>query len=380
MMRGVILGAVLLLAGCAPITASMDLSPAEAVRRAVERQDYGRAREILRRQEARGEAALPRSQAVHVQRLAAALEQAMLLQAAGHLRRGEWAAAEAAYRRGLACCPDSRALAAARDRAREEQAARLQALHMRLLLARGRHLARLAGLYPQWLRLAPQDAAARREWEMVRAQVGPMAQALTRLGARALAEDAPFLAVESLELARALAPGEAAERRLQAARAAREDRLQALQERRRAEAESQGRARLAALRGALAAGELMGARRHLQALAADPPAGADLEALRADLERAVTARMESGLEAGRRHYLAGRIREALAVWRGLQRLRPGDAELAAHVRRAERALESLRALEGMSVPAEEAPGDAKAGDIGAQGRTQGGEQEHQQDP
>ncbi|MCG5535508.1 hypothetical protein [Ectothiorhodospira mobilis] len=379
-MRGVILGAVLLLAGCAPITASMDLSPAEAVRRAVERQDYGRAREILRRQEARGEALLPRSQAVRVQRLAAALEQAMLLQAAGHLRRGEWAAAEAAYRRGLACCPDSRALSAARDRAREEQAARLQALHIRLLLARGRHLARLAGLYPQWLRLAPQDAAARREWASVQIQVGPMAQALTRLGARALAEDAPFLAVESLELARALAPGEAAERRLQAARAAREDRLQALQERRRAEAESQGRARLAALRGALAAGELMGARRHLQALAADPPAGADLEALRADLERAVTARMESGLEAGRRHYLAGRIREALAVWRGLQRLRPGDAELAAHVRRAERALESLRALEGMSVPAEEAPGDAKAGDVGAQGRTQGGEQEHQQDP
>lgn len=379
-MRGVILGAVLLLAGCAPITASMDLSPAEAVRRAVERQDYGRAREILRRQEARGEALLPRSQAVRVQRLAAALEQAMLLQAAGHLRRGEWAAAEAAYRRGLACCPDSRALSAARDRAREEQAARLQALHIRLLLARGRHLARLAGLYPQWLLLAPQDAAARREWASVQIQVGPMAQALTRLGARALAEDAPFLAVESLELARALAPGEAAERRLQAARAAREDRLQALQERRRAEAESQGRARLAALRGALAAGELMGARRHLQALAADPPAGADLEALRADLERAVTARMESGLEAGRRHYLAGRIREALAVWRGLQRLRPGDAELAAHVRRAERALESLRALEGMSVPAEEAPGDAKAGDVGAQGRTQGGEQEHQQDP
>lgn len=380
-MRGwVILGAVLLLAGCAPITASMDLSPAEAVRRAVERQDYGRAREILQRQEARGEAALPRSQVLRVQRLAAALEQAMLLQAAGHLRRGEWAAAEAAYRRGLACCPDSRALSAARDRAREEQAARLQALRIRLLLARGRHLVRLAGLYPQWLRLAPQDAAARREWEMVRVQVGPMAQALTRLGARALAEDAPFLAVESLELARTLAPGEAAERRLQAARAAREDRLQALQERRRAEAEAQGRARLAALRGALAAGELMGARRHLQALAADPPAGADLEALRTDLERTVTARMESGLEAGRRHYLAGRIREALAVWRGLQRLRPGDTELAAHVRRAERALESLRALEGMSVPAEEAPGDAKAGGVGAQGRTQGGKQEHQQDP
>ncbi|MBK1691642.1 hypothetical protein CKO33_05630 [Ectothiorhodospira mobilis] len=375
-----ILGAVCLLAGCAPITASMDLTPAEAVRRAVERQDYGRAREILRRQEARGEVALPQSQVVRVQRLATALEQAMLLQAAGHLRRGEWAAAEAAYRRGLACCPDSRALTAARERAREEQAARLQALRIRLLLARGRHLARLAGLYPQWLRLAPQDAAARREWEAVRAQVGPMAQALTRLGARALAGDAPFLAVESLELARALDPGEAAERRLQAARAAREGHLLALQERRRAEVEALGRARLAAFRRALDAGALIGARRHLQALAADPPRGVDLAELRAHLERAVTARIDSGLEAGRRHYLAGRIREALAVWRGLQALRPGDAELAAHVRRAERALDSLRALEGRSVPAEEASGDAKAGGVGAQGRTQGGEQEHQQDP
>ncbi|MFP4080155.1 MAG: hypothetical protein ACLFTM_05920 [Ectothiorhodospira sp.] len=375
-MRGLILCGASLLAGCAPITASMDLNPSEAARRALERQDYDRALEILR---GAGPQEVDGALKTRVERLAAALEQALLLQAAGHLRRGEWAAALTVYQRGLEWFPDSHALKAARELAQAEHAARVRSLGIRLLLARGRYLVRLMAVYPQWQRLAPEDEAVQAAWTEARDEAVPVAWALERLGTRALMEEDPFLAVKSLTLAQSLDPDEATARRLEVARAAQARLSREKADRQQEEAAVRVRTRLRAFREALGSGDLIGARRHLGALQTAPPGAVELEALEAGLERAVKARIEVGLEAGRRHYLAGRLREALAVWRGVQRLRPGDPELASHVHRAERALESLRALEGASVPAEEAPGDAKAGDIGAQGRTQGGEEEHQQD-
>ncbi|MCG5500756.1 hypothetical protein [Ectothiorhodospira lacustris] len=286
---------------------------------------------------------------VWLERAGPHLEQAMLMQAAGHLRREQWSHAQESYTRGLAVRPDSEALKTAQARALKEQQEHLQHLRVRLLLSQGRALTTLTPLYAQILRADPANDRIQEALVQAKQDTGRVAEALLQLGLSALEETDHALAVEALSLSLALAPDEAAEQALRSTQAA-QSRQQAL-ERRAHQAQLQAQwaqrnqALFSSFQGAMESSDLPAARRHLLALEQAQPRDATVRRLRRELAKAVDAEVTLGLETGRRLYLDGRIPEALETWRNLLELRPDHPELQAHVSRAERALESLRRLE-----------------------------------
>ncbi|WP_200173503.1 hypothetical protein [Ectothiorhodospira shaposhnikovii] len=277
------------------------------------------------------------------------LEQAMLMQAAGHLRREQWDLAQASYQRGLAVLPESEALKAARDRALTEQREHLQHLRVRLLLSQGRALTSLKPLYAQILRADPGDTQVREAVVMAEQSAIQVAAELLQLGLSAMEEADLALAMEALSLSHALSPNEAAAVAMETAQAA-QSRKQA-QERRAQQAQLQAqwaqrtRELFNQFQEALESKDLQTARRHLLALEQALPGDTTVRRLRRELSKAVDAEVTLGLETGRNLYLDGRILEALETWRNLQELRPDHPELQAHIHRAERVVESLRRLE-----------------------------------
>ncbi|EHQ52261.1 hypothetical protein ECTPHS_06192 [Ectothiorhodospira sp. PHS-1] len=336
------------LTGCA-IVLIQPYSPEQRLQLALQRGDIVLVREIMTTLPANEDDPDRAALRAWLERAERHMEQAMLMQAAGHLRREQWTQAQASYDHGLAVRPDSEILRAARARALKEQQEHLQHLRVRLLLSQGRALASLKPLYAQILRADPDDPSVQQASAQAQQDAGQVAEGLLQLGLSAMDEADLALAVEALSLSQALVPDPAAEAALQSAQAA-QTRQQALERRaHQAQLQAQWAQRTQVLfsnfEGAMEAGDLPAARRHLLALEQAQPRDATVRRLRRELAKAVDAEVTLGLETGRRLYLDGKIPEALETWRNLLELRPDHPDLQAHINRAERALESLRRLE-----------------------------------
>ncbi|SEP88252.1 hypothetical protein SAMN05421693_10918 [Ectothiorhodospira magna] len=280
------------------------------------------------------------------------LEQAMLMQAAEHLRREQWEQAWQSYARGLAMLPESTVLRHARDQAVAERQTHLRRLHTRRLLAQGQSLLVLPPIQAQILRLDPTDEAARQALYQAGEDAPQVAAALARMGQEALAAGEHHLAVEALDLSQTLSPSATTATALYQAQAAQAQYLAAQRQARQARRQAQWAQRTQTLfnqvQEAMTAGDLATAHHHLAALKQARPEDESVRALGYELARNIDKTVAQGLEHGRQLYLEGRIPEALDTWRNLQSLQPEHPELQSHVQRAERALESLRRLETAS--------------------------------
>jgi tetratricopeptide (TPR) repeat protein len=354
-MRNIWLTAIMLvsLVGCAALE-PLTVESERQVEEMVEAGEYGRALTALERRIERdphNDSLL--AQRNDLQRRAAQFEQAILIEAATHLRVENWARARERYQHGLSVLPDSEALQAAHAAFETERQHHLRGLRMRLLLARAHSLIRERPMYEELHRISPGNLRARMQYQRAERDAREMAAELLELGETALAADDPLLAVEALTLAHALAPvGESAQR-LEEAEAARQARLAALEITPLAtETEAgpeawteQDQASLERYHEAFRTGNLALARQLLEGLIGRHPDNADLRRQRPVLSRAIDTRVSAGLERGLRLYSRGRITEALEVWRPLKELAPEHRELEAHVERAERVQRRLEALQ-----------------------------------
>ncbi len=340
--------ALLSLGGCAMLE-PLSADPQARIEALDEAGEYGRALALLDRQLAADpDNAQLRRQRADLARRAARFEQRILIEAAEHLRRDNWAGARERYDHGIAVLPDSQVLIAARDAFEVQRQEHLRILRTRLMLARAHGLVRERPLIDEIHRVAPGSLRARQHFLRTEREARELADELTLLGERALAEDDPMLAVEALTLAHALAPAHDSAERLLAAREARQARFpppaEALPGDPSPESiatEATTQALKARFQAAFAAQDLALARHLLEALEARNGSDPALRRERQLLNQAIDTQVSAGLEEGRVLYAQGRIREALEIWRPLKALAPENRELEAHVERGERVLRRL---------------------------------------
>jgi len=336
--------ALLSLGGCALLD-PLSPDPQARIETLDEAGEYGRALALLDRELAGDpDNAELRRQRADLARRAARFEQRILIEAAEHLRRDDWAAARERYDHGIAVLPDNQALIAARDAFEVQRQKHLQTLRTRLMLARAHGLVQERPLIDEIYRVAPGSLRARQHFLRTEREARELADELALLGERALAEDDPMLAVEALTLAHALAPAQDSAERLLAARQARQARFPPPTEEPPAEdtdTEAATNALKTRFRAAFAAQDLALARHLLEAMEARNVDDPELRRQRQLLNQAIDTQVSAGLEEGRRLYAQGRIREALEIWRPLRALAPENRELEAHLERAERVLRRL---------------------------------------
>ncbi|PKM44279.1 MAG: hypothetical protein CVV05_11050 [Gammaproteobacteria bacterium HGW-Gammaproteobacteria-1] len=267
-------------------------------------------------------------------------------QAAELARQGQWGQALDRYDQALSRLPESSVLRSSRARLEQQRAARLDALELDLLMARGEGLLHLLPVYNTRAIADPRSWSAQRDLRLAREDAERLSEELTRLGRAALERKELDLARRSLSLALRLNRSPDTKRANQellqrlgppapppakpAIKQTREDETQEL---------------LQQYRQAYDGRNWSEAQRLLALLELQPSPPEDVAQLRSELNAEVAEAVNRLTEQGLALYSNGKYERALALWREAQQLDPSNERVRAHIERAERVLDKLRTLQ-----------------------------------
>ncbi len=278
-----------------------------------------------------------------IRRAAAELESRTLREGRELTRAKRWHDALVLYEDALEKLPNSERLAGARESCIAARDSHVRRLRTEVLLERGKWLSRDTHFKQRIAIAVPRDRSAQRALRKSVRDVEATSDALHACGQEALDRAEYAMARQCLSRAYELTPKPTIHNALAVA-VIKTMRPPSVQE----DVDKRRERRIAKLtkayEQAYAEGDLPGARRHIDDLAALDRDSKALKRMQRELESAISMRLEVGIEAGRKLYSRGRIQPALDTWNELLVLAPDNEELSANIARAERVLMNLDRL------------------------------------
>lgn len=264
-------------------------------------------------------------------------------------RLGRWGEARDLLEEARRRDPESGALVVQQERLEKGQTAAERELEDRILLGDATNMVNKVELFSGWLKVVPDDLAikARRiYWN--RALVDRLEPLITC--AETHAQTRPQLARRCVDLASDIPGVENRDVRLAIVEqklAAREQvEKKRRQQRKASAARKKVRESLDAVRAAVNAGDYRLALDLLEKVAELQPGNEEMVALRRQAERSLDPQTEALIVLGDRLYLDEQLDAALASWRAALELRPEDEDILARIERAQTVLDRLETLRG----------------------------------
>ncbi|WP_127477597.1 hypothetical protein [Sulfurivermis fontis] len=267
-------------------------------------------------------------------------------QSAELARQGHWQQALELSAAALKRLPESSVLQNSHQRLLQQQAARLEEIELELLQARAEGLLHLLPVYTRRVTVDPYSWRAQYDLRQLRKEAAEVSGELTRRGRQALEHKDMDSARRSLNLALRLSPGpetKQATKELLRRLAPPTPPTAKIADQPGGEEETQEL--LQQYRQAASQKNWLEAQRLLALLELQPTPPEELPQLRSELNAEVAEVVNRHTEQGILLYSRGKYEQALATWRQAQQLDPANERVAAHIERAERVLEKLRALQ-----------------------------------
>ena len=265
-------------------------------------------------------------------------------------QQDDWHGAERLLHGATDLLPGSQALNRARQQFSERRQLREERVRMELAIQRGEQLLQEAEAYQRLQQLKGPDVLTWLELKNFQRKCRGSAQALQDHAQQALQREDYTLAQRSLKVARRLYgndllqdPDQREKIDQDLALAHRELR-QTQPQAARGSLKKDNQAPVIEFKQALAAGDLLSARQHLDRIQQESPQDPQLLPLQAQLRLQLNARVEAAIKRGNDLYSKREIERALTVWREAKTLDPDNVELLTNIARAEKVLENLRAL------------------------------------
>lgn len=323
----------------------------------IAQQEYARAEALLSGIDARDEefeALVVRRRALRP--LIAQFEETTLQKVEALKKSDQWPAAEALIKDARSKLPRSAMLRVMEEQFYADRKARLEQLDREMSLLLGQHLSAKAELVEQALQVHPDALGNRWQGFWHRREREQLARELLECGREALQDERYELAESCLKVAGPLTEDQAVKTQLaELAVLQREMEQQALAQdeaRRQAEAEARRASTVEELaelkfryQYLIDAGWLVAAREILAELQNRAPDDPEIVEWGPRLEAMISKRVAAQIAEGQALYSAGRLHEALAVWREAEKLAPEDAVLQAHITRVERFIAKLERLD-----------------------------------
>lgn len=342
------------LAGCSTMSGPERIARVDQL---VADQEYGKAETLLTDIDARDaefEELVVRRRALRP--LIVQFEERTLRKVESLKKTDDWPAAEAMIQDARGKLPRSATLQMVEEQFYADRSARLEQLNREMNILLAEHLSAKTPLVHQITQIHP--GAIKSRWQSFRhhREREDLARQLLNCSDQALQESRFELAESCLKMAAELTDDEAIQSQLAALQQRHGEKQQQVQRR----AEAQEEAEMAAseahtveqledlkfrYRYLMDAGWLAAAREilaELQNRAPDDPEVAEWTVL---LQALIDTRVADQIAEGQALYSAGRLREALAVWRDAEKLAPNNTVLQAHITRVERFIAKLERLD-----------------------------------
>ena len=264
--------------------------------------------------------------------------------------QGDWTGAERVLQAATDILPDSQALNSAQQQFSQRRQLREERVRMELAIHRGEQLLQDAEAYQRLQQLKGPGVLTWLELKNFQRKCGDSVQALQGHAQQALQRQDYALAQRGLKVAQQLLSHDlqqdddqrkAIERDLALASG------QLHQTKRQpagASLKRDHKITVTELQQALDAGDLLGARQHLNRLQQQSPQDPLLLPLQSQFRAQLNSRVEAAIKRGNDLYSRAEIERALEVWREAETLDPDNVELLTNIARAEKVLENLRAL------------------------------------
>ena len=328
---------VLLATGCTNLPGNLSTGP-EKVAQLVEQQRYGQAQAVLSQvPETDPNYAELQTLRKSVDKQAAAYQRNTLEEGKKLEQRGDWYEAQQHYQRALNNLQESKKIKAAQDALQLKIDARVAALEIDLLMAKGEWLKQGLNIRTKISRLLPRKrfqswrhGSVQKEAEQVAAELGVLGNRVVDQGDFSLAEQMYTLALE-------LHPDPAIE---EARKALRDKKRRAIVR----NAQAEHKALLISLQEALSQDQLGKAAAIATRLEKRGTLTKEEQKLIQQLDRDIRTQVNKELELGTRHYSRSEYKEAVSAWNKVLTLEPDNTEAANRIERANRILEKLRQL------------------------------------
>lgn len=346
------------LAGCGNLSGPERLTLVDQM---VARQEYAKAAALLSDIDARDaqfEALVVRRRALRP--LIAQFEESTHRKVEAFKDADDWPAAAEVIKEARDKLPRSATLKQIEKQFYADRSARLEQLDREMSLLLGAHLSAKSVLIEQAANVHPD--AMKNRWRSYRhhREREQLARELMGCGYQALEERRYELAESCLKMASQLTEDENVKIRLLALEERHQEKERKTLARAQAQQEAETEARQAHTVEELTelklryqylvdAGWLAAAREILAELQNRAPSDPEIMLWGAKLQALIKQRVADQTAEGQALYSAGRMREALAVWREAQKLAPEDSVLQAHITRAERFLAKLERLDNDEV-------------------------------
>lgn len=257
-------------------------------------------------------------------------------------QQGDWRGAERIFRSATRALPDSRKLGSARQQLAERRQLREELVRMDLAIHRGEQLLQDANPYQRLRQLKGPGLLTWLELNSYQRECRRSAKELQRYAQRALERQDYSLARRGLQIAQRLYGDDYQRDDIERDLALTNRQLRQAKHQPAEATFDNGAA--TELQRALDAGDLPGARQHLNRLRQSSPRHPQLLSLQSQFQAQLDVRIETATKRGNALYSRGDIDGALDVWRAAKTLDPENAELQGNIARAEKVLKNLRTL------------------------------------
>ncbi|NDY42662.1 hypothetical protein G3N55_07385 [Dissulfurirhabdus thermomarina] len=355
--------------GCARISLLLQPTTMDRIDQWLEEDEYGLALLALERVKGTDpEAERLRARRPEIEARARAYEERVLREVKARLARDDWYGASEALDAALEKYPQGKRLEQADQDLRRRQEEKLGRLDDRLLLLRAEHLEKSLPVYRDIARVEapPKNLKARWRARRIEFELAAIADQLLDRGLKRLRSGDLAAADEFLTLSARLKDTPAARQALARLRGIQAERARRVKLRVEKKTRKKKTRRIAetleAARRALAAGDLVRARRLAEDLVTLGASGTAAEAFQADLEAATRRRVAELFREGSILYRGGHIEEAKARWEEVLRIDPDNSLARSHVERADRVLRKLQELRRRDKKGPPAPAEAPRGE------------------
>ncbi|WP_193161092.1 hypothetical protein [Microbulbifer hainanensis] len=265
-------------------------------------------------------------------------------------KQDDWHGAEQILQGATDVLPNSQVLNSARAQFSERRQAREERVRMELEIHRGEQLLEDAEAYQRLQQLKGPDVLTWLELKNFHRKCRDSAQALQDHAQQAMQRDDYALAQRGLKVAQRLYRDDPQQDKDQLEKIERDLAVTDRQLRQTKRQPARGslnrdhKIAVTELQQALDAGDLLGARQHLNQLRQQSPQDPLLPPLQSQFRAQLNTRVEAAIKRGNELYSKAEIERALQVWREAKDLDPDNVELLTNIARAEKVLENLKAL------------------------------------
>lgn len=272
-------------------------------------------------------------------------EQQTIAHALKQERNNDWPGAKSTYETALKKLNTSKTLDEAEEAMLKRFQSRMNALTYEELIVTGEWLQKKLPLLRSLHASDPGDLIIKWRYSRTEDEARETARELLRIGEKMLAEDNLAMAQRILPLAATLDPEldtEAAVSRLNHKLHSRKEKK--LKDRLRI-AQKNDELAIEAFNRAMAHSNLSEARLQLTRLTPMMKESVAAELMQERLERAMTEYIQKELSIGNTFYRAGEYQQAIRAWRNILKLQPDNEPVQSKVKRAEKVVEKLNALQ-----------------------------------